>query len=145
MNFVGKFDAGLPFAGVHPNAKLHTDSVSGQAPSGSVVIKDAQLLFNGDYRKAGLDLVISKDGQEVVVPEYFKGDKRAALASTEGAHLTGDVVSALAATGLRIEYLHEFAECIYQHFPFMRQQSDGLWHIEGDPIPTIFSIKATKP
>ena len=57
----------------------------------------------------------------------------------------GDVVSALAAAGLRIEYLHEFAECIYQHFPFMKQSSDGLWHIEGDPIPTIFSIKATKP
>jgi SAM-dependent methyltransferase len=57
----------------------------------------------------------------------------------------GDVVSALAATGLRIEYLHEFAECIYPHFPFMKQESDGLWHIEGDPIPTIFSIKASKP
>jgi len=27
----------------------------------------------------------------------------------------------------------------------MKQSSDGLWHIEGDPIPTIFSIKATKP
>jgi 2-polyprenyl-3-methyl-5-hydroxy-6-metoxy-1,4-benzoquinol methylase len=57
----------------------------------------------------------------------------------------GDIVSALAATGLRIEYLHEFAECIYPHFPFMKLQSDGQWHIEGDPIPTIFSIKATKP
>ena len=57
----------------------------------------------------------------------------------------GDVVSALAATGLRIEYLHEFAECIYPHFPFMKQEADGLWHIEGDPIPTIFSIKASKP
>ena len=57
----------------------------------------------------------------------------------------GDVVSALASTGLRIEYLHEFAECIHPHFPFMKQSSDGLWYIEGDPIPTIFSIKATKP
>jgi len=57
----------------------------------------------------------------------------------------GDIVSALAATGLRIEYLHEFAECIYPHFPFMKLESDGQWHIEGDPIPTIFSIKATKP
>ena len=34
----------------------------------------------------------------------------------------GDIVSALAATGLRIEYLHEFAECIYPHFPFMKQE-----------------------
>ena len=65
--------------------------------------------------------------------------------SHEWMYRLGDIVSALAATGLRIEYLHEFAECIYQHFPFMKQGSDGLWHIEGDPIPTIFSIKATKP
>ena len=57
----------------------------------------------------------------------------------------GDVVSALAATGLRIEFLHEFAGCIYPHFPFMKRGDDGQWHIEGDPIPTIFSIKATKP
>ena len=57
----------------------------------------------------------------------------------------GDIVSALAATGLRIEYLHEYAECIYPHFPFMKLQSDGQWHIEGDPIPTIFSVEATKP
>jgi SAM-dependent methyltransferase len=56
----------------------------------------------------------------------------------------GDIVSALAATGLRIEHLHEFAECIYPHFPFMKLESDGQWHIEGDPIPTIFSIKATR-
>lgn len=26
----------------------------------------------------------------------------------------------------------------------MKQENDGHWHIEGDPIPTIFSIKATK-
>ena len=57
----------------------------------------------------------------------------------------GDIVSALAAAGLRIEYLHEFAGCIHPHLPFMKQQADGMWHIEGDPIPTIFSIKATKP
>jgi SAM-dependent methyltransferase len=57
----------------------------------------------------------------------------------------GDIVSAIAAAGLRIEYLHEYAECIYQHAPFMKQSSDGQWQIEGDPIPTIFSIKATKP
>jgi 2-polyprenyl-3-methyl-5-hydroxy-6-metoxy-1,4-benzoquinol methylase len=57
----------------------------------------------------------------------------------------GDIVSAIAATGLRIEFMHEYAECIYQHFPFMKRGADGQWHIEGDPIPTIFSIKATRP
>lgn len=59
-------------------------------------------------------------------------------------HPLGNVVSAIAATGLRIEFLHEFAGCIYQHNPFMKKGADGDWHIEGDPIPTIYSIKATR-
>lgn len=77
-------------------------------------------------------------------PDY--SDKSKTVSGThEWMYRLGDIVSALAATGLRIEYLHEFAGCIYPHFPFMTKVSDGLWHIEGDPIPTIFSIKATKP
>jgi SAM-dependent methyltransferase len=77
-------------------------------------------------------------------PDY--SDKSQIVSEThQWMYRLGDVVSALAATGLRIEYLHEFAGCIYPHFPFMQQAGDGMWHIEGDPIPTIFSIKATKP
>ena len=77
-------------------------------------------------------------------PDYSDPSKTVP-ATHEWMYRLGDVVSALAATGLRIEFLHEFAGCIYPHFPFMKRGSDGLWHIEGDPIPTIFSIKATKP
>jgi hypothetical protein len=76
-------------------------------------------------------------------PDY--SDKSKTVSEThEWMYRLGDVVSAIAATGLRIEYVHEFAGCIYQHFPFMKKGGDGYWHIEGDPIPTIFSIKATK-
>ena len=77
-------------------------------------------------------------------PDY--SDKSKIVSGThQWMYRLGDIVSALAATGLRIEYLHEFPGCIYQHFPFMTQASDRSWHIEGDPIPTIFSIKASKP
>ncbi|MGD0119610.1 MAG: methyltransferase domain-containing protein [Candidatus Binatus sp.] len=77
-------------------------------------------------------------------PDY--SDKSKIVSGThQWMYRLGDIVSALAATGLRIEYLHEFPGCIYQHFPFMKQASDRSWHIEGDPIPTIFSIKASKP
>jgi SAM-dependent methyltransferase len=77
-------------------------------------------------------------------PDYSDPSKTVS-ATHEWMYRLGDVVSALAATGLRIDFLHEFAGCIYRHFPFMKRGGDGLWHIEGDPIPTIFSIKATKP
>src|SRR6202008_67637 len=46
-------------------------------------------------KRSGLDLVLHKDDHELVLHDYFKGDKRAALASPDGAHLTGDIVNAL--------------------------------------------------
>ncbi len=48
------------------------------------------LLFTGDFKRSGVDLVLSKDDRELVLHDYFKGEKRAALASPDGAHLTGD-------------------------------------------------------
>jgi hypothetical protein len=30
-------------------------------------------------------------------------------------------------------------------FPFAKKYADGFWRIDGDPIPLIFSLKATKP
>lgn len=83
---------------------LHVDSFTGKpftakahghVPDGAVVVPDANLIFNGEFKRAGLDLVLSHDGQEFVVHDYFRGDKRAAVASPDGAHLTGDVVNAL--------------------------------------------------
>ena len=59
------------------------------------MVNDAQLLFTGDLKRSGLDLVLSKDDHELVLQDYFKGEKRAALASPDGAHLTGDIVNAL--------------------------------------------------
>jgi len=65
-------------------------------PSDShVVIPDAHLLFSGDYTRIGNDLIISGDGQKLVVGNYFKGETRPALASKDGATLAGHVVDAL--------------------------------------------------
>ncbi|WGD52022.1 VCBS domain-containing protein [Bradyrhizobium sp. CB1650] len=72
-----------------------TAKAHGHVPDGAVVVPDPNLIFHGEFRRAGVDLVLSNDGHEFVVHDYFKGDKRAAIASPDGAHLTGDVVSAL--------------------------------------------------
>lgn len=65
-------------------------------PSDShVVIPDAHLLFSGDYTRIGNDLIISGDGQKLVVGNYFKGETRPALTSKDGATLAGHVVDAL--------------------------------------------------
>jgi len=62
---------------------------------GGVVIPDAQLLFSGDFKRAGLDLIISDSEQQFVVRDYFKGEKHPTLLSPDGASLSGEVVGAL--------------------------------------------------
>nr|WP_143039703.1 MULTISPECIES: VCBS domain-containing protein [Bradyrhizobium] len=92
----GKFSDMTPDGqGAHPGAHVHVGTVSGHAPADAIIIPDAHLLFTGDFKRAGVDLVVSGDGHEVVLHDYFKGEKRAALASPDGAHLTGDLINAL--------------------------------------------------
>jgi fibronectin-binding autotransporter adhesin len=98
LNFVGKFDAKLHIdgSGVHPAVHHHVDSISTHAPSDAIIVADADLLFKGEFKRSGVDLIVSRDDHELVVPDYFKGEKRAALASPDGARLNGEIVNALA-------------------------------------------------
>ncbi|MBW7966256.1 VCBS domain-containing protein [Bradyrhizobium sp. BR 10261] len=101
MNYAGKFDAGLTLdgQGSRSSADSHVESFTatahGHVPDGAVVIADPNLIFHGEFKRTGSDLVLSHDGHDFVVHDYFRGDKRAAIASPDGAHLTGDIVSAL--------------------------------------------------
>ena len=96
MNYAGKFGSGEldPFSGadiglgplLSPHGhlssfgKFHVDKVSTHAPSDAIIISDAHLLFTGDFKRSGVDLVLSSGDREVVLPDYFKGEKRVALA-----------------------------------------------------------------
>jgi len=68
-------------------------------------------------------------------------------ASYEWTHGMSDILNALIASGLKIEFIHEFPYCCYQRFPFMEKHNDGLYHMTGDKekmIPLMFSLKAIK-
>jgi VCBS repeat-containing protein len=98
LNYSGKFDAKLPIdgTGAHSNTHLHVESVSSaHAPADAILVSDADLLFHGDFKRSGVDLILSKDNHELVLQDYFRGEKRAALSSPDGAHLTGDIINAL--------------------------------------------------
>jgi SAM-dependent methyltransferase len=56
----------------------------------------------------------------------------------------GKVVTALVNAGLRIEFLHEFPVTCYKALPYLKKDKDGWWHFEGDKLPLMFSIKASK-
>ena len=51
------------------------------ATADTITVSDPYLLFAGDYKRSGPDLILSKDGREHVVENYFSGEKRAALAA----------------------------------------------------------------
>jgi SAM-dependent methyltransferase len=61
-------------------------------------------------------------------------------------HSLGEIVSAVAEAGLRIEFLHELP-FVEWPVPFLEQRDDGTWRLpEGHPdLPLFFSLKATKP
>jgi SAM-dependent methyltransferase len=65
--------------------------------------------------------------------------------SYEWQHPLSDIVNALIAAGLRIDFLHEFPFSIEQQSPTMVQGDDGLWRFPGpNQPPLLFSLKATK-
>jgi hypothetical protein len=87
LNFVGKFDAKqqVDGSGAHPEAHHHVDSISAHAPSDAIIVPDADLLFNGDFKRSGVDLILSRDDHEWVVEDYFKGEKRVAASPRSAA------------------------------------------------------------
>jgi hypothetical protein len=55
LNYTGKFDAVLPIvgSGPHSHAHGHFETISrsaAHAPSDAIIVPDAQLLFNGDFK-----------------------------------------------------------------------------------------------
>lgn len=108
-------------------------------------------VFNGEAGAKALQVVdsyFSRHQPEEAVWQftYADHDAKVGRVSYQWTHSLGEVVSALAAAGLRLEFLHEFPYCVYQHFPFMRRSADGWWRLPGrkPSIPLMFSLRATK-
>ena len=62
-------------------------------------------------------------------------------------HTLGSVVSAIAAAGLRIEFLHEHDHTLFARWPFLEPQADGIFRLpEGTPaLPLMYSLLALGP
>ncbi|KQW23053.1 hypothetical protein ASC80_06970 [Afipia sp. Root123D2] len=101
MNFSGKFEHSLiGDALVTPDEGLfHFGHASGSGTydghSAVVTIPDAHLLFSGDMQRSGDDLILSGEGRNFTLHDYFKGEIRPVLASRDGASLSASIVEAL--------------------------------------------------
>ncbi|MCH7229803.1 class I SAM-dependent methyltransferase [Glycomyces sp. L485] len=67
--------------------------------------------------------------------------------SFEREHTLGDIVTAIAAAGLRIDFLHEFDMTLFQRYQELVRHDDGYFRAkEGQPrLPLMFSLKASQP
>ncbi|MEU9113599.1 methyltransferase domain-containing protein [Streptomyces sp. NPDC048483] len=67
--------------------------------------------------------------------------------SVEWQHPLGDVITALAGAGLRIDFLHEHDMTMFERFGALRRTDDGYYRFPDDRprIPLMYSLKAGRP
>jgi SAM-dependent methyltransferase len=97
--------------------------------------KEPKIILSYFQGKDPLQFPASPDYASGIVPES---------GTYQWQYPLGEVVTALVEAGLKIEFLHEFPVSCYRALPYMKQDKDGWWRIEGDPFPLTFSIKAIK-
>ena len=66
--------------------------------------------------------------------------------SWEWSHGLGEIVTALAGAGMRIDWLHEHAESGWHlnDEEHMVKGADGMWSVPGSTLPLSFSLRATR-
>jgi SAM-dependent methyltransferase len=60
-------------------------------------------------------------------------------------HSLAEVLTALAAAGLRLEWLREHDVCVFQRFPWMTRGADGWWRLpepQRASLPLMYSLRA---
>lgn len=77
---------------------------------------------------------------------YTDGPPLAKTVTVEWHHPLGEVVTALARAGLRIEFLHEHATTLFQRYPVLERAETGEYRFpDGHPrVPLMYSIRAAK-
>ncbi|MFI8290601.1 class I SAM-dependent methyltransferase [Streptomyces sp. ms191] len=67
--------------------------------------------------------------------------------SVEWVHPVGEVVTAIARAGLRIEFLHEHDVSLFSRYETLRRHEDGYYRFPADRprIPLMYSLKASRP
>ncbi|MGO9196714.1 MAG: class I SAM-dependent methyltransferase [Acidimicrobiales bacterium] len=104
--------------------------------------------------------MLADDAPTVAYPYFNEGpmvwdsgedytDPEARLESSrtiEWAHPLSEVVTAVIEAGLRLEFLHEFAECSFKRFPWLVEVQPRVWTTPpGMPaVPMMYSLRAVK-
>jgi SAM-dependent methyltransferase len=77
---------------------------------------------------------------------YTGGPAMTSTRQVQFQHPLGEVLTAIAGAGLRLEFLRERAETLFQRFPVL-ERTDGEYRFPpGHPrVPLLYSLRATRP
>lgn len=99
------------------------------------------------------DLEVSEDGS-YFREEPLRYDEQGTYADRDATvehsmayewqHGLGEVVTAVADAGFRIDVLREYPTATYQGFGSMEEVNDGEYRLPGDPLPTTYALAATR-
>ena len=107
------------------------------------VMADRTTIFEGDYL-AGAEASYDEPGDYAVLDAVTTQNR-----THNWCHPLGEVVTRLAETGLRIEFLEERCETYFARFPapVLEEVGEGLWvPPAGAPrIPLVYSLRASQP
>ena len=106
------------------------------------------ILWMFDYVDGESKMKYHYNRKEVIYEEYqgTYADQSSKMVSKEYGwnHGLSEVVNALIAAGLHIEYLNEYDESPYDIFPDLIKQDNGMYRMKDPLFPMLFEIKATK-
>nr|WP_238358079.1 class I SAM-dependent methyltransferase [Cohnella zeiphila] len=125
--------ASLKPGGTFYMAEMHPITFMYEAADGRLALGDSY--FDKEAHCYQSATTYTGDGEELAHPVSYQWQ-----------HTLGEIVSALAGAGLTLEFLHEFPFAVYHQFPGLMVQDDrGRWRMkDGDRMPLLFSVKATK-
>jgi 2-polyprenyl-3-methyl-5-hydroxy-6-metoxy-1,4-benzoquinol methylase len=99
--------------------------------------------FGHGYFAAGRAFAYEEDGTYADPKAKLEHPK-----AYEFQYTLGEIISAIAASGLRIEFVHEFPIMASARFGSMQRAADGYYRLPSDLdglVPLLFSIKAQLP
>jgi SAM-dependent methyltransferase len=121
------------------------------------LLNDGGMLYLAEFHP--LTELLSDDGRSVerdyfdvhgetydFAHTYTDGPPLTKTVTVQWHHPLGDVVTALAQAGFRIEFLHEHATTLFQRYPMLERTGTGDYRFPaGHPrVPLMYSIRAAK-
>lgn len=151
----GKFDIIFTSYGVIgwlPDLKTWGEIIANKLKKGGVfyMIEFHPIVWMFDFLQTPPKLTYPYLNSEVIYEEYngtYTNNDAAIISKEYGwNHGLGEVVTALTAAGLQIEFLHEFEKSPYNVFPEMDKTEDGMYVLKENQrmFPLLYSIRATK-